>query len=164
MARCVTSCHYGALEHLAGIHDAVWVEGALEFAHQLQFERRLVALDFLALQLPQAVLRADRAPETRHAVVHQAIDRRRILDKNIGGNPFGSGYVVVKVSVAEMSESHHARARMSACEFLVRRGNELGNARDRNRYVVLDIRAFMGLRFGDKFTQFPESPGLSFAL
>src|SRR6266705_2373791 len=118
------------LKHLAGIHDAVWVEGALEFAHQLQFERRLVALDFIAFQLTESMLGADRAPETRHAVVHQAIDRRRILDKNIGGNPFGGGYVVMHVVVAEMSESHHARARMSACEFLVRRQDEIGNARD----------------------------------
>src|SRR6266702_7425511 len=107
MARCVTSCHHGALKHLAGIHDAVWIESALEFAHQLQFERRLVALDFIAFQLTEPMLGADRAAEARYAVVHQAIDRRRIiLDKSIGGDPFGSGYVVVKISVAEMSESH----------------------------------------------------------
>src|SRR6266702_1654084 len=110
MARCVTSCHHGALEHLAGIHDAVWVEGALEFAHQLQFERRLVALDFIAFQLTESMLGADRAPETRHACVPQAIDRRRILDKNSGGHPFGRGYVVAQVSDAEMSERPHARA------------------------------------------------------
>src|SRR6266704_7198414 len=160
MARCVTSCHHGALEHLAGIHDAVWVEGALEFAHQLQFERRLVALDFIAFQLTESMLGADRAPETRHAVVHQAIDRRRIPDKNIRGDPFGSGYVVVKVSVAEVSERHHAHARMSAYEFLVCRGNEIGNARDGNRYVVLDVLALVRLRLGDEFTQLPESSGL----
>ena len=53
---------------------------------------------------------------------------------------------------------------MSACEFLVRRRNEIINARDRNRHVVLDIRAFMGLRFGDEFAKAPERPGLSFAL
>ena len=105
MARCVTSRRYGALEHLAGIHDAVWIESALEFAHQFQFERRLVALDFLAFQLAESMLGADRPAETRHAVVHQAIDRRRVLDKNVRGNSFGGGYIVVKVSVAVVSES-----------------------------------------------------------
>src|SRR5207302_11324355 len=139
-------------KHFAGTHDAVWVASALELAHQFQFERRLVALDFIAFQLTEPVLGADRAAETRYAVVHQTIDRRRILDKNIRGNPFGSRYVVVEVSVADVSESHHARPRMSVCELLVRRRNEIGDARDRDRYVVFDIRAFLGLSFGDEFT------------
>src|SRR5881296_1686716 len=126
MARCVTSRHDSALEHLARIHDAVWVEGPFELAHQLEFEKRLVALDFIAFQLAESMLGADRAAETRHAVVHQAIDRRSILDKNVRGNSFGSRYVVVKVSVAEMSESHHAHACMGTREFMVRRRNEIG--------------------------------------
>src|SRR6266853_5343764 len=53
---------------------------------------------------------------------------------------------------------------MSARELLVCRRNEIGNARDRNRYVVLDIRALMGLRFGDEFAKAPERLGLSFTL
>src|SRR5258708_33027767 len=53
---------------------------------------------------------------------------------------------------------------MSAREILVCRRNEIGNARDRNRYVVLDIRALMGLRFGDEFAKAPERLGLSFTL
>src|SRR5882672_5166243 len=110
----LTSSRYTTLKDFAGIHDAVRVESALEFAHQLQFERRFIAPDFLALQLAQAVLGADRAAKTCHAVVHQAIDRRRLLDENIRSNPFGSGYVVMKVSIAEVSESHHAHAGMSA--------------------------------------------------
>src|SRR5258708_22728405 len=53
---------------------------------------------------------------------------------------------------------------MSARELLVCRRNEIGNARDRNRYVVLDIRALMGLRLGDEFAKAPERLGLSFTL
>src|SRR5439155_21121305 len=90
------SYDYSTLKHLAWIHDAVRVESPLELAHQLQLQRRLVAPDFIAFQLTEPMLGADRAAETRHAVVHQAIDRRRILGKNIRGNPFGSRYVVVK--------------------------------------------------------------------
>src|SRR5207302_2704086 len=104
----------------------------------------------------ESVLGADRAAEARHAVVHHMIDRRRILDKNIGGDSFGSGHVVVDVSVSDVSESHHAHARMGAREFLVSRRNEIGDARDRNRYVVFYIRPFLSLRFGDKFAQLPE--------
>src|SRR5258708_31114589 len=108
------------LKHLAGIHDPVWIERALEFAHQLQFERRLVALDFIALQLSEPMLSADRAAEARDAVVHQAIDHRRIPDKNIRIDPLRSGHAVGKVPVAAVSERHHAHARMSACELSVR--------------------------------------------
>ncbi len=59
LARCVTTSRYTKLKHLAGIHDAVRIESALEFAHQLQFERRLVALDFVAFQLTEPMLGAD---------------------------------------------------------------------------------------------------------
>src|SRR5256885_15329088 len=155
MAPGVTSWRDSALEHLAGIHDAVWVESALDLAHQIQLERRFVAPDFIAFQLAESVLGADRAAETHHAVVHQAIDRRRVLDKNVGSNPLRSGYVVVNVSVANVSESHHAHARMGAREFLVRRRNEIGDTRDWNRYVVFDVRPFLGLCFGDEFAQLP---------
>src|SRR5712664_4669048 len=85
-------------------------------------------------------------------------------DKNFGRDPLGSGDVVVKISVAEMSESHHSYPPMGALKLRVRRRDELGNTRDGNRHVVLDIRAFMGLRFGDEFAKAPERLGLSFTL
>src|SRR5258706_13302153 len=160
----LTSSRYTTLKPLAGIHDAVWVESALELAHQLQFERRFIAPDFLALQLAQAVLGADRAAEASHTVVHDAVDRRRIPDKSIRGNPLGSGYVVVDVSVAEVSERHNAHAGISARELRVGLRNESGNARDGNRPVVLDVLALVRLRLGDKFTQLPESSGLCITL
>src|SRR5258706_9907607 len=160
----LTSSRYTTLKPLAGIHDAVWVESALELAHQLQFERGFIAPDSLALQRAQAVLGADRAAEASHTVVHDTVDRRRIPDKSIRGNPLGSGYVVVDVSVAEVSERHHAHARISARQLRVGLRNEIGNARDGNRHVVLDVLALVRLRLGDKFTQLPESSGLCFTL
>jgi len=71
----------------AGIHDAVWVENLLELAHQLQFERRLVALDFIAFQLTSPCSALIEPPKRATLSCTKRLDHRRILDKNIRSNP-----------------------------------------------------------------------------
>src|SRR5438445_9000856 len=73
-----------SLKHLAGIHDAQRIERAFYSAHQLQLERRLVAKDRLPLELAQSMLGADRAAETRDAVVDDAVDRSRFPEECLG--------------------------------------------------------------------------------
>ena len=50
-----------ALQNLARIHDALWVQRLFDGAHHVEFHRRLMASDFVTLHLSQAVLRTDRA-------------------------------------------------------------------------------------------------------
>src|SRR5262249_48085639 len=71
------------LENLAGIHDAVGIDGVLDFFHEVQLERRLVPAYFVALGLAQAVLGADRAAKSRDAVVHDQVDGRSLLHEDV---------------------------------------------------------------------------------
>src|SRR2546427_1983871 len=65
----------GSLEQLAGVHQAFRIERALERSHELELEGVLVAADFVALELPQAMLGRDRAAEARHRVVDDPVHR-----------------------------------------------------------------------------------------
>src|SRR5262245_41034163 len=69
--------YLGPLQHLTGIHDPQRIERALDRAHDRHFHRRLVALDLLALVLPDPVLGADRAVKSGDAVVHDEVDLGR---------------------------------------------------------------------------------------
>src|SRR5207302_9518462 len=51
----------GALEQLSRIHQSARIQSLLERAHELELEEVLVAADFVALELPQAMLGRDRA-------------------------------------------------------------------------------------------------------
>src|SRR3981081_4121832 len=59
-------------QHLARIHDAVWVERALHGAHERELDRGRVALELADLESPDAVLGAEAATELAHQVVDGA--------------------------------------------------------------------------------------------
>ena len=61
-----------ALQHAAGVHQAVRVERLLDRAHQLQRHRRLALRQFVALERADAVLGRDRAAVRHHGVVDDA--------------------------------------------------------------------------------------------
>src|SRR3979490_3058250 len=59
-------------QHLARIHDAVWVERALHGAHERELDRGSVALELADLESPDAMLGAEAATELAHQVVDGA--------------------------------------------------------------------------------------------
>src|SRR2546428_9976624 len=67
--RRAAGLHASALKQLSGVHQPARIEGLLERSHELELEGVLVAADFVALELPQAMLGRDRAAEARYRVV-----------------------------------------------------------------------------------------------
>src|SRR5215471_20758387 len=61
-------------DHLARVHDVVGIERALDPAHQLDLDRRLVMGDLLAFEPPDAVLGADRAGEVAHDPMDDVVE------------------------------------------------------------------------------------------
>ena len=66
-------------DDLAGIHDALGVERALDRAHHVELDRRLVVLELGQPRAADAVLGADGAAKLGDDVVHDAVDARALL-------------------------------------------------------------------------------------
>src|SRR6185503_7599450 len=103
--------------------------------------------DRVALELAQAVLRRDRAAEPRHRVVDHGVYGGALRDQRRGTD------VVVQVAVADVPEAVDFRATESAAQRGVAVRDELGDLRNRNRDVVLDVAE---LRLGNALAQPPE--------
>src|SRR5689334_2614047 len=67
-------CHLFGRKDLAGIHDVAWVEGPFERAHGVEFQRRLVVGELLALGLADAMLGAEAAGKGADDVQHDLVD------------------------------------------------------------------------------------------
>ena len=66
----------------------------------------------------------------------------------------------MQIAVAEMPERDHARARHGLAIARVGFLDEVADARNRHRDIVLDVQAFLSLRERDVFAQIPERPRL----
>src|SRR5438132_13037628 len=88
----------GSLEQLAGVHQSARIQSLLERSHELEVEGVLVAADFVALELPQAMLGRDRAAEARHRVVDDPVHRFTLRNQRLGAD------VVMQVAVAHVAK------------------------------------------------------------
>ena len=66
----------------------------------------------------------------------------------------------MQIAVAEMAERDHARAWHGLRDRRVGFLDEVADARNRHRDIVLDVQAFLGLRERNVFAQIPERPRL----
>src|SRR5882672_1192946 len=96
--RRAAGLHASALKQLSGVHQSARIQGLLERSHELELEGVLVAADFLALELPQAMLGRYRAPEARHRVVDDPVHCFTLGDQRLRAD------VVMQVAVAHMAE------------------------------------------------------------
>ena len=98
-------------------------------------------------------------PQRADRVVDDRVDRVlvRVAGSRAPSSPAGGLHVVVQVAVAEVAEVDQPRRRGSArCSAASVRCDEVGDRRDRQRDVVLDVRPFLGLRQRDRFAQVPQ--------
>ncbi|KAG0922876.1 hypothetical protein G6F32_014486 [Rhizopus arrhizus] len=98
------------LQHLARVHQPLRVQRTLDPPHQRQFDGTLVARQFVARELADAVLGADGAAMRMHAVMHHAIDLALQGQQFAFGLAGRVGHVVMQVAVAQMAEDHMAHA------------------------------------------------------
>ena len=124
----------------------------------LQRDRRLALRQLVALERADAVLGRDRAAAARHGVVDERLTAASWRRRNsAASSPSGRLHVVVQVAVAQVAEVHQPRRREGArCSAASVRGDEVGDRRHRQRDVVLDVRAFLGLRQRDRLAQVPQ--------
>src|SRR5256885_6064687 len=87
----------GSLEQLAGVHQSARIQSLLERSHELELEGVLVAADFVALELPQAMLGRDRAAEARHRVVDDPVHRFVYEDRK--STRLNSSHLVISYAV-----------------------------------------------------------------
>src|SRR5712692_739323 len=144
-----------ALEHLAGVHQSLRVESALQRAHQLELERRLAAADRFALELPQPMLGGNRAAQLGDRVVHDAAYRLALREERVRAD------VVVQVAVADMAEHVLLHAGERALERARDALDQLWGLRYRHGDVVLDGRE---LRLGNALPDAPQRARMRAAL
>src|SRR5690348_7244900 len=75
-----------ALDNLAGIHEVLGIERALDPAHELDLDGRRVPLELRALQLTDAVVGAEASPEALRDIVDDAIRARGVLEEVARGH------------------------------------------------------------------------------
>ena len=63
-----------AYNTFSGIHNPKGIPGSFNGAHQIELEFAFVALDLVALQLSQAMFRADAAIHAMHQIVDDFVD------------------------------------------------------------------------------------------
>src|SRR6185436_16594127 len=93
----------------------------------------LVPHDLVALELPEAVLRRNRAGELRHRVVDDAIDGGPLRHQPLGAD------VVMNVAVADMAEGVDPDVGETRRESRPGALDEFGGFRDGHRDVVLYV-------------------------
>src|SRR5260370_10108346 len=90
-------------QHLARIHDAVWVERALHGAHERELDRGRVALELDHLESPDAMLGAEAAAEFTHQVVNRAPYRLLARQEPLALSSRRHAEVEVQGAVADMA-------------------------------------------------------------
>src|SRR3569833_3406995 len=93
-------------EHLAGIEDAVRVEQLLDTAHEVERDRVLVLVQYVALHDADAVLGRDRAVVLLHHREHDLVDVAPAGKEGRLVHVFRLIDDVVDVAVADMTEGH----------------------------------------------------------
>ena len=106
-----------------------------------------MAADFVALELPQAVLGRDRAAEARHRVVDDPVHRFALGNQRLGAD------VVMQVAVAHVAEDVRQHAGKRASQGGSGALDQLRGLRHRHRDVVLDVGK---LRLRNGFAQPPQ--------
>src|SRR3989304_9608377 len=95
-------------KHLARIHQIMWSERVLQRPHQFQFDSALVALEFAALRLADAVLGAHAAAKPVHDIVDHAVDVRGGARLGVGAFASRHERIEVQVAVAHVTETNNA--------------------------------------------------------
>ncbi|KGQ02300.1 hypothetical protein BBAD15_g12491 [Beauveria bassiana D1-5] len=109
----------------------------------------------LPLELPDPVLRADAAAVAVDLVQDRVGDGGAVFGHPAAVRARRARQVVVQVAVAEMAEDEGADVRVQRAHAGFGRHHEIGNALDRQRHIVLQVRAVGALRFGDFLAQLP---------
>src|ERR1700676_2583191 len=114
-------------QHFPRVQDSLWVECLLHSAHQLQLDRRLVALHLGAFHLPDTVLGAETAAQLGDQIIDDSVGARGLFDECRARYADWRGQVVVQISVAQMAEDDIAYAGQGGVEGLL-------GARQERRY------------------------------
>src|SRR3989338_8361431 len=147
---------YRASNNLTRIHQPMRVERVLDAAHQLQFQRALVVMEILALELTQAMFGADAAIESRDNLVHKAIHFMLMLSNECRVlRGIRHGRVVVNIAVADVAKGDAAYAGEGAMQRGIGLRDEFRDAADRHRDVVFDADTVDSLCLTDAVAQFP---------
>ena len=93
------------LQYLTRIHDPIWIERILEFAHQVQLQLVLVTRHLGKFQLSDAVLGTEQAAKIDDDVVDGFGDAIRLLEESLFVAADRLGDVVVDIAVAAMAKS-----------------------------------------------------------
>ena len=83
-----------------------------------------------------------------------------VTQECLGVAVFGRLHVVVEVAVAQVAKVHQPNAWDGLLQQCIGRCHKLGDARNRNRNVVLDVQAFLGLRHRNALADVPQVGGL----
>ena len=142
-------------QYLPRIHDVLRVQRLFDSPHQLQFQRRLVAGQIVLLQRADAVFGRNRTAKAVDLVMHDAVDRILVGQEIAVRHAGRRRHVVVQVAVAQVAEAHELAAGEGRCQGRIRDGDEIGDAGNRQRDIVLDVLARLRLRQRDVFTQLP---------
>src|SRR4051812_2863673 len=139
---------------LAGIHDVLRIERALEQPHHVDLDRRFVVHELADFAPADAVLGRDAAVHPRDDVVHDAVDLFPAGEEGLALGPLlrlarGLAHVEMDIAVADMAESDRPDAGYGALHGGGRFGDERGDRGYRHRDVVLDAAALGLLRFRD---------------
>ena len=119
--------------------------------------------EFFALEEPHAVLRRDGPAAFRHRVMHDAVEATPLAKERLGVHALGLAEVEMDVSVADMPEGADAQPRHLDLAGCTRLDEEIRDAADGHRDIVLDGGALMLLDFGQALSQMPEALGLPIA-
>src|SRR5689334_23137695 len=91
-------------DHLVGVHDTGWIEGALDATHQLHLDGGPDRCQLVTLQLTDTMLCGNRTVMGKHQSMHDMVHLVPAGDEGIliGSNRLRD--VVVDVAVAHMAE------------------------------------------------------------
>ncbi len=136
---------------------------ALQRLHQPQGHGVLVEQKFVALEEADAMLRRDRTTALGRRIMHDAIEAMPLGQEGFRVHSDGLAEVEMDVPVADMPEGADAQAGHGGLAVCRRFHEEIRDAADRHRDIVLDRGALMLLVFGEALAQMPESLRLRFA-
>src|ERR1700681_1689884 len=143
-------------KQLAGVHDAVWIERALDGPHRAECHRRGISLQLFALETANAMFGADTAGKLCHQIMDRAANPRLLRQEQLGALAIDAVDIEMQIAIARVSVAHQyaigdvgAHPERSLIDKLRQRGY-------RYAYIVLEARAGMALRLRHGLAQPPE--------
>src|SRR5713101_3227459 len=131
-------------QNFSWIHDAPRVQGALEYAHDVQFRRTSIPQQLLELVLTDAVLGAEAAAVAVSNVVYAMLNFCRALQKVGSIGVHGLADIEMQVAIANVAEGDNAGSRNLRVNPMVCLCRKCRYCGDRYGHVVLDLSAFDG--------------------